>query len=200
MQEQLCCDVEMVTKVINEFNEIVAKLSSAEVRKFSLRIVLGGEHIYIYIWKDWRWNIKTLENINILSPLESQSLSSNLKWLIFILHVICQQIHFLRDKLYETESVIQMGLGRYTWQTLNIKSYCATCQRLLKNLAAIVSQISYMGRDIKKRVSDLESYSLFSFQKDKLKTDKSQVRDILFFFRKFLRKNVIWKAFVGKSS
>lgn len=49
MQEQLCCDVEMVTKVINEFNEIVAKLSSAEVRKFSLRIVLGGEHIYIYI-------------------------------------------------------------------------------------------------------------------------------------------------------
>lgn len=66
MQEQLCCDVEMVTKVINEFNEIVAKLSSAEVRKFSLRIVLGGEHIYIYIWKDWRWNIKTLENVNIL--------------------------------------------------------------------------------------------------------------------------------------
>lgn len=54
-----------------------------------------------------------------------------------------------------------------------------------------MSQISYMGRDIKKRVSDLESYSLFSFQKDKLKTDKSQVRDILFFFRKFLRKNVI---------
>lgn len=34
MQEQLCCDVEVVTKVINEFNEIVAKLSSAEVWKF----------------------------------------------------------------------------------------------------------------------------------------------------------------------
>lgn len=44
-----------------------------------------------------------------------------------------------------------------------------------------MSQISYMGRDIKKRVSDLESYSLFSFEKDKLKTgmtDKSQVTNI----------------------
>lgn len=76
------------------------------------------------------------------------------------------QIHFLRDKLYETESRIQAGLGRYTWQTLNIKSFCESCEKLLKSLSAVVVQIGIMGRDIRSKVNKLESYSLFESQKD----------------------------------
>lgn len=76
------------------------------------------------------------------------------------------QIHFLRDKLYETESTIQAGLGRYTWQTLNIKCFCESCEKLLKSLSAIVVQIGIMGRDIRTKVSKLESYALFASEKD----------------------------------
>jgi dynein heavy chain, axonemal len=79
------------------------------------------------------------------------------------------QIHFLRDKLYETESTIQAGLGRYTWQTLNIKCFCESCEKFLKSLSAIVVQIGIMGRDIRTKVSKLESYSLFEFEKDSKK-------------------------------
>lgn len=76
------------------------------------------------------------------------------------------QIHFLRDNLYETESTIQAGLGRYTWQTLNIKSFCEACEKLLKSLSAIVVQIGIMGRDIREKVNNLESYSLFECDKN----------------------------------
>lgn len=37
------------------------------------------------------------------------------------------QIHFLRELLNQVETVIQSGLGRLTWQTFNIKSYCQKC-------------------------------------------------------------------------
>lgn len=76
------------------------------------------------------------------------------------------QIHFLRDKLYETESTIQAGLGRYTWQTLNIKCFCESCEKLLKSLSAIVVQIGIMGKDIRTKVNKLEAYSLFETEKD----------------------------------
>ena len=76
------------------------------------------------------------------------------------------QIHFLRDKLYETESSIQAGLGRYTWQTLNIKCFCESCEKLLKSLSAIVLQIGIMGSDIRGKVNKLESFSLFEKEKD----------------------------------
>jgi dynein heavy chain len=59
------------------------------------------------------------------------------------------------------ESTIQAGLGRYTWQTLNIKTFCKTCQSLLKNLSAIVMQIGMMARDIHAKVSQLETFWLF---------------------------------------
>lgn len=79
------------------------------------------------------------------------------------------QIHFLRDKLYEAESTIQAGLGRYTWQTLNIKCFCESCEKLLKSLSAIVVQIGIMGRDIRAKVNKLESYSLFESAKNSSK-------------------------------
>lgn len=42
------------------------------------------------------------------------------------------QLYFLRDHLYEAELKIQAGLGRYTWQSLNIKEYCQRCQTVYK--------------------------------------------------------------------
>jgi dynein heavy chain, axonemal len=76
------------------------------------------------------------------------------------------QIHLLREKLYETESTIQAGLGRYTWQTLNIKCFCESCEKLLKSLSAIVVQIGIMGRDIRAKVNKLESFALFENERD----------------------------------
>lgn len=75
----------------------------------------------------------------------------------------------MRDKLYETESTIQAGLGRYTWQTLNIKEFCESCEQLLKSLSAIVGQIGIMGTDIRTKVNKLESYSLFDSKRDSAK-------------------------------
>lgn len=72
----------------------------------------------------------------------------------------------MRDKLYETESSIQAGLGRYTWQTLNIKCFCESCEKLLKSLSAIVLQIGIMGSDIRGKVNKLESFSLFEKERD----------------------------------
>lgn len=72
----------------------------------------------------------------------------------------------MRDKLYETESRIQAGLGRISWQTLNIKEFCESCEKLLKSLSAIVVQIGIMGSDIRAKVNKLESYSLFEMSAD----------------------------------
>ncbi|KAG5670791.1 hypothetical protein PVAND_001030 [Polypedilum vanderplanki] len=114
-KEQLSSDVEYVKRIVNEYNDIVAKLSPSE-------------------------------------------------------------IHFLRDKLYETESKIQAGLGRYTWQTLNIKTFCESCERLLKNLSAIVMQINRMAKNIHGKVSELESFSLFVIDKHEQKSSVSNLR------------------------
>jgi dynein heavy chain len=86
------------------------------------------------------------------------------------------QIHFLRDKLYETESTIQAGLGRYTWQTLNIKTFCESCERLLKNLSAIVMQIGRMAKDIHAKVSELESFSMFVIDRESRKSSTGAIR------------------------
>lgn len=43
------------------------------------------------------------------------------------------QLYFLREHLYEAESKIQAGLGRYTWQSLNIKEYCERCEMVKKD-------------------------------------------------------------------
>lgn len=75
--------------------------------------------------------------------------------------------------------MIQVGLGRYTWQTLNIKYFCESCQKLLKNLDAIVSQINYMGTDIKTKVAIMEAYCFFSFSKDKDKDEVAPAQIIL---------------------
>jgi dynein heavy chain len=93
---------------------------------------------------------------------------------LFLATLNLKQIHFLRDKLYEAESTIQAGLGRYTWQTLNIKMFCESCERLLRNLSAIVMQIGMMAKDIRIKVVEIESFSLFANENDKkLKTSNA---------------------------
>lgn len=98
--------------------------------------------------------------------------SHQIEWLSCVLQYFClfflsssTQIHLLRDKLYEAESIIQVGLGRYTWQTLDIKSFCESCEKLLKSLAAVVVQIAKMGKDIRAKVNKLESYTMFEDDK-----------------------------------
>lgn len=41
------------------------------------------------------------------------------------------QVHFLREHLYKVESIIQAGLGRYTWQALNIRNFAKKCQAVI---------------------------------------------------------------------
>lgn len=57
--------------------------------------------------------------------------------------------------------MIQVGLGRYTWQTLNVKYFCTSCRKMLKTLDGIVSQVHHMGKEIQKKVSKIESFYLF---------------------------------------
>lgn len=38
------------------------------------------------------------------------------------------ELFFLKEHLYQAEMKIQAGLGHYTWQSLNIRDYCAKCQ------------------------------------------------------------------------
>lgn len=38
-----------------------------------------------------------------------------------------QQVQILKEHLFKTESKIQAGLGRYTWQSMNIKQFCDKC-------------------------------------------------------------------------
>ncbi|XP_055696351.1 dynein axonemal heavy chain 10 [Lutzomyia longipalpis] len=70
------------------------------------------------------------------------------------------EIFFLKDLLHEIESIIQAGLGRYTWQAFNITTFCERCKMLLKHLSAVVLQIQYIANDVKQRVSRIENFSL----------------------------------------
>ncbi|GAB0094127.1 Dynein heavy chain [Sergentomyia squamirostris] len=70
------------------------------------------------------------------------------------------EIFFLKDLLHEIESIIQAGLGRYTWQAFNITTYCARCKMLMKHLSAVVLQIEYIANDVRERVSWIENFIL----------------------------------------
>lgn len=72
------------------------------------------------------------------------------------------ELQFLREHLYAVESKIQAGLGRYTWQTLNIIDYTAKCLPHLKSLRSMVAQIGFTNADIRRKIYDIEQFSLFS--------------------------------------
>lgn len=71
------------------------------------------------------------------------------------------ELQFLREHLYSVEAKIQAGLGRYTWQSLNIKEYTEKCLPHLKSLRSMVAQIGFTGDDIRQKLYDLEQFSLF---------------------------------------
>lgn len=74
------------------------------------------------------------------------------------------EIYFLKDTIYKVETVMQAGLGRYTWQSFNITGYCEKCSDLLKLLSSMVSQIGNIENDIRNRIKKIESYNLFSIE------------------------------------
>lgn len=94
----------------------------------------------------------------------------------------------MREHLYEAESKIQAGLGRYTWQSLNIKEYCDRCEivrnrlvaqeswakvhiissiniytllQLMKSLNSMVAQIAFIGSDIRANIAQIMKFSHF---------------------------------------
>nr|XP_029723863.1 uncharacterized protein LOC109398556 [Aedes albopictus] len=111
-KEQLFTDVEHVTKMVNDYNELVLRLAAPE-------------------------------------------------------------IHFLRGHLYEVETIIQAGLGRFTWQSFNIPAYCERCQQFMKSLSSMVSQIGHISSDIKSQIDKLESFSMFEMKVDPAKEKRS---------------------------
>ncbi|XP_052562272.1 dynein axonemal heavy chain 10 isoform X4 [Culex pipiens pallens] len=80
-----------------------------------------------------------------------------------VLRLAAPEIHFLRGHLYEVETIIQAGLGRFTWQSFNIQSYCERCQQFMKSLSSMVCQIGHISNDIKSRIERLESFAMFEF-------------------------------------
>lgn len=40
------------------------------------------------------------------------------------------QAYLLRDHIYKIESIVQAGLGRIIWQSLNIADYCGKCKKV----------------------------------------------------------------------
>lgn len=68
----------------------------------------------------------------------------------------------MRDHLYETEVAIQVGVGRYTWQSFNIKKYCSGVNTLMRKLQSIVSQINYIRDDIRNRIDQIKTFNIFT--------------------------------------
>ncbi|XP_055533348.1 dynein axonemal heavy chain 10 [Wyeomyia smithii] len=91
-----------------------------------------------------------------------------------VLQLSAPEIHFLRGHLYEVETIIQAGLGRFTWQSFNIQAYCERCQQFMKTLASIVVQISHISSDMKSRIHKVESFAMFEFDEavDKIGREK----------------------------
>ncbi|XP_062558011.1 dynein axonemal heavy chain 10 isoform X2 [Armigeres subalbatus] len=81
-----------------------------------------------------------------------------------VLGLAAPEIHFLRGHLYEVETIIQAGLGRFTWQSFNITVYCERCQQFMKSLSSMVSQIGHISSAIKSQIDKLESFTMFEME------------------------------------
>uniref|UniRef100_A0A1I8PAD1 Dynein-1, subspecies f n=1 Tax=Stomoxys calcitrans TaxID=35570 RepID=A0A1I8PAD1_STOCA len=75
-----------------------------------------------------------------------------------------------RDKfcIKQCEQVaIQVGVGRYTWQSFNIKKYCDVVSALMRKLQSIVSQINYIRIDIRNRINQLKNFNIFTIDESR---------------------------------
>lgn len=77
----------------------------------------------------------------------------------------------MRDHLYETEVAVQVGVGRYTWQSFNISKYCTGVNTLLRKLQSIVSQINHIRDDIRNRIDQIKTFNIFSLEDIESKTE-----------------------------
>lgn len=59
---------------------------------------------------------------------------------------------------------LQAGIGRYTWQSFNIKKYCESVNMLLRKLQSMVSQINYIRVDIRSRIEQMKKFNFFTLE------------------------------------
>ncbi|KAJ6635868.1 Dynein axonemal heavy chain 10 [Pseudolycoriella hygida] len=71
------------------------------------------------------------------------------------------EIQILKEHLFKTESKIQAGLGRYTWQSMNIKQFCDKCLLHIKSVNAMVYQIRNFAVEIRSSLLEVEKFYLF---------------------------------------
>ncbi|XP_050088792.1 dynein axonemal heavy chain 10 [Anopheles aquasalis] len=96
-----------------------------------------------------------------------------------VLKLSTPEIYFLRGHLYEVETIIQAGLGRFTWQSFNISNYAEKCETLMKSLSSLVSQIGYISNDIKTRIEKLESFAMFELETDQTKGPRVTAAEVV---------------------
>ncbi|TMW41198.1 hypothetical protein DOY81_013722, partial [Sarcophaga bullata] len=92
------------------------------------------------------------------------------------------EVNFLRDHLYETEVAVQVGVGRYTWQSFNITKYCSGVNALMRKLQSIVNQINYIRLDIRKRIDQIKTFNIFvieEIEENYAKGTESEMADVL---------------------
>ncbi|XP_020287480.1 dynein heavy chain 10, axonemal isoform X2 [Pseudomyrmex gracilis] len=76
-------------------------------------------------------------------------------------------VELLKKLLQDVEKHIQPGVTRFTWNSLSISDYAASCHAVLKNLNSIVDQVNQMEIDLDNQIkSELELYNLFSTKKE----------------------------------
>ncbi|XP_055373636.1 dynein axonemal heavy chain 10 [Condylostylus longicornis] len=77
------------------------------------------------------------------------------------------EVDLLRDHLYEIEKAIQAGVGRYTWQSFNIKKFCNNISILLRKLSSVVTTINNIRMDIRSRIEQIQGFNLFEIDEPK---------------------------------
>ncbi|GAB1860436.1 Dynein heavy chain 10, axonemal [Camponotus japonicus] len=76
-------------------------------------------------------------------------------------------VQLLKQTLQDVEKHIQPGVTRFSWNSLSISDYAATCNRILKNLVSTINQVEQIKKELDNRIdSELESYHLFSVKKE----------------------------------
>lgn len=81
---------------------------------------------------------------------------------------------------------MQPGVTRLNWYSLGIKDYASSCNKLLKILISIVSQVNQMKIDLENRIN-FEVYNLCSTAQDPNDTsyELQSCRVSWFFFKEY---------------
>lgn len=60
---------------------------------------------------------------------------------------------------------MQPGVTRLNWHSLGIKEYASGCNKLLKTLVSLVSQVDQIKADLEQRIN-FQLYNLYSTKQD----------------------------------